>query len=100
MSVLIMKLRESFATIGTSAMRVTAEAKEATRRKILDTAQDLFRTAGYDATTTRDIARAAGIATGTLFNYFPTKESIVVALVMDAQSRSTRQSPITRDAHG
>lgn len=69
-------------------MRVTAETKEATRRKILDMSQELFRTAGYEATTTRDIARAAGIATGTLFNYFPTKEAIVTALVVDSQTRS------------
>lgn len=64
-------------------MRVTAETKEATRRSILAAAQELFRTTGYEATTTRDIARAAGIATGTLFNYFATKEAIVVALAVD-----------------
>jgi AcrR family transcriptional regulator len=71
-------------------MRVTAETKEATRQKILDTAQELFRTAGYDSTTTRDIAHRAGIATGTLFNYFPTKESIVTGLVADSQRRTAR----------
>ena len=71
-------------------MRVTAETKEATRQKILETAQELFRTVGYDSTTTRDIARAAGIATGTLFNYFATKESIVTGLVADAQRRTAR----------
>lgn len=68
-------------------MRVTAETKEATRRKILDCAQEQFRTAGFEQTTTRDIARAAGIATGTLFNYFPTKEAIVTALIADSQQR-------------
>jgi AcrR family transcriptional regulator len=73
-------------------MRVTAEAKEATRRKILDAAQELFRSAGFDATTTRDLAHAAGIATGTLFNYFPTKEAIVLALVAESQARSLRTS--------
>jgi AcrR family transcriptional regulator len=78
-------------------MRVTAEAKELTRRKILEAAQELFRSTGFEATTTRDIARTAGIATGTLFNYFPTKEAIVVALVMDSQSRSTRT--LSRDQH-
>ena len=72
----------------TTVMRVTAETKEATRRKILDTSQELFRTAGYEATTTRDIAQAAGIATGTLFNYFPTKEAIVAGLVVGSQNRS------------
>jgi AcrR family transcriptional regulator len=78
-------------------MRVTAEAKELTRRKILDAAQELFRSTGFDAATTRDIAREAGIATGTLFNYFATKEAIVVALVMDSQARSTRN--LSHDQH-
>jgi AcrR family transcriptional regulator len=66
-------------------VRITREAKVETRRKILDVAQELFRTVGYDATTTRDIAKRAEIATGTLFNYFPTKETIVVSLVTETQ---------------
>lgn len=73
-------------------MRVTAEAKESTRRKILEAAQELFRTTGFESTTTRDIARAAGIATGTLFNYFPTKEAIVANLIQDSQVRTTRRN--------
>ncbi len=77
-------------------MRVTAEAKESTRRKILDAAQELFRSTGFEATTTRDIARAAGIATGTLFNYFPTKEAIVTTLVMDSQVHPTRRLSTVR----
>ena len=62
-------------------MRITAEQKATTRQRILDVAAKLFRTRGYDATTTRDIAVAAEIAAGTLFNYFPTKEAIVSSLV-------------------
>jgi AcrR family transcriptional regulator len=65
-------------------MRVTAITKQATRQRILDVAQALFRSQGFEATTTRDIAREAAIATGTLFNYFPTKEAIVASLVADA----------------
>jgi AcrR family transcriptional regulator len=65
-------------------MRVTAEKKDATRRRIVETALDLFRSRGFEATTTRDIARAAGIASGTLFNYFQTKESIVGQLADEA----------------
>ena len=67
-------------------MRVTAETKESTRRKILTAAQELFQSTGFEATTTRDIAKAAEIATGTLFNYFPTKEAIVTTLVVESQS--------------
>jgi AcrR family transcriptional regulator len=73
-------------------MRVTAETKESTRRTILDAAQDLFRTTGFESTTTRDIARVAKIATGTLFNYFPTKEAIVAALATDALARPPRRT--------
>jgi AcrR family transcriptional regulator len=65
-------------------VRITADAKVATRRRILETAMDRFSRAGFEATTTRDIATAAGIAAGTLFNYFPSKESIVMALVAEA----------------
>ena len=65
-------------------MRVTAEKKDATRRRIVETALDLFRSRGFEATTTRDIARAAGIASGTLFNYFDTKEAIVGRLAEES----------------
>jgi AcrR family transcriptional regulator len=79
-------------------MRVTAETKEATRRAILNTAQNLFQALGYEATTTRDIATTSGIATGTLFNYFPTKEAIVSALVVESQSRLGRESGKRQDS--
>lgn len=65
-------------------MRVTAQTKAATRQRILDAARHLFADRGYDETATRDIARAAGIASGTLFNYFPTKEAIVACLAREA----------------
>jgi AcrR family transcriptional regulator len=67
-------------------MRVTPEAKAATRKRILEVAQERFAEQGFDATTTRDIAAAARIAVGTLFNYFPTKEAIVDSLLSEAYS--------------
>jgi len=62
-------------------MRVTAETKQATRRRILECSAKLFQKKGFDLTTTRDVAEAAGIAAGTVFNYFSTKESIALALL-------------------
>jgi AcrR family transcriptional regulator len=64
-----------------AVMRVTAQVKTATRCRILDAARNLFAGQGFDASTTRDIARCAGIATGTLFNYFPSKEHVAMALI-------------------
>ncbi len=65
-------------------MRVTPQVQAATRRRILDVAQELFASQGFDATTTRDIAKSAGIATGTMFNYFRSKEAVVGRLAADA----------------
>jgi AcrR family transcriptional regulator len=65
-------------------MRVNAETKNATRARILAVAEAQFAERGFEATTTRDIASAAKIATGTLFNYFATKESIVEWLVNES----------------
>lgn len=72
-------------------MRVTAETKAATRQQILDAAQTLFADKGFEATTTRDIAQAAKIATGTLFNYFPTKEAIVTCLVGESLTNGQQE---------
>jgi len=73
-------------------MRITSEKKEATRRQIIEAALALFRSRGFEATTTRDIARAASIATGTLFNYFETKESLVTALASEALAKARAAS--------
>ena len=72
-------------------MRITAATKDATRKRILSVAQRQFAQRGFEATTTRDIARAANIAIGTLFNYFPTKESIVDHLVGETCLQATEQ---------
>ncbi len=65
-------------------MRVTAKVKEQTRDKILRAARKLFVGKGFDQTTTRDIAARAGIAVGTLFNYFPSKEALGMTMVAEA----------------
>lgn len=70
-------------------MRITAEAKSATRHRILEAAMSLFTSDGWQNTTTRGIAIAAGIATGTLFNYFPTKEAIAATLIAGALERAS-----------
>ncbi|MBN3959767.1 TetR/AcrR family transcriptional regulator [Nostoc sp. NMS8] len=49
-----------------------------TRTRILEAAQRLFASQGFDGTTTRDLAQAAGVAEGTLFRHFPTKKAILV----------------------
>jgi AcrR family transcriptional regulator len=74
-----------------------ADQKEATRARIVAAALVLFRTRGFDATTTKAIARKARVAEGTVFNYFPTKEDIAlfflaqeVELAIDTVQKNTR----------
>src|SRR5881397_3155766 len=55
-----------------------AQNKQAIRERIVTAALNLFQTKGFDATTTKQIARKARIAEGTVFNYFRTKEDIAL----------------------
>ena len=57
--------------------------KDATERKneILDAAEELFAAKGYDATSTGDILERVGIARGTLYYHFQSKEEILDALI-------------------
>jgi len=81
-------------------MRITTEAKLATRKRILKITAELLRSKGFEATTIRSIARRAKIASGTLFNYFPTKEAIVIELVAveleRARTKFQNQRPLPR----
>ena len=55
-----------------------AEKKERTRKKILRVALELFSKKGFYRTTTKEISARVGIAEGTLFNYFETKEDLAL----------------------
>jgi AcrR family transcriptional regulator len=53
--------------------------EEETSLKILDAALGLFREAGFDSATMRDIASKAGVATGAAYYYYASKDAIVMA---------------------
>src|SRR5437868_5854793 len=52
--------------------------RERTKERILQAALQLFREKGIERTTTRQVSKQAGIAEGTLFNYFKTKEDLAL----------------------
>ncbi len=60
--------------------------RERTRELILETALGLFRKRGFDATTMRDIAAAAGMALGAAYYHFRSKEALVMAYYERNQS--------------
>lgn len=55
-----------------------SNAEIETRERILKAALRLFAKRGFEATTTRDLAEAAGVAEGSLFRHFPTKKAILI----------------------
>jgi AcrR family transcriptional regulator len=57
-----------------------------TRASILSHAIRRFREQGFDSTTMRDVGRAAGVAIGAAYYYFPSKEAIVQAYYDEVQS--------------
>lgn len=59
---------------------------EQTRELIFQKALELFRERGFENATMRDIARAAKVATGAAYYYFPSKEAIVLAYYDRVQS--------------
>lgn len=62
------------------------------RNKIVDAAKLLFRTKGFDATTTLEIAERADIGSGTLFLYAPTKDDLLVMVFHDEIMAITRRA--------
>ncbi|MGW6277054.1 TetR/AcrR family transcriptional regulator [Kribbella sp. NPDC055071] len=60
--------------------RVTQEHLDARRRQILDAAASCFARNGFHATSMPDIFAEAGLSTGAVYRYFPSKQAIIAAL--------------------
>lgn len=72
-------------------MRVVKEAEER-RNEILDVAERLFGTKGFDNTSTNDILNEIGIARGTLYYHFKSKEDILDAMIERITARLVAQA--------
>ncbi len=55
------------------------------RTAIMEAALKLFTERGFHGTSTAQISKEAGVATGTLFNYFPTKEDLINNLYFEVK---------------
>jgi AcrR family transcriptional regulator len=64
-----------------------ARRKAATRAQIVDAGIRLFSEHGIDAVTVDQIAGEADVGKGTIYNYFQTKEDIVVAFMVDLERK-------------
>jgi AcrR family transcriptional regulator len=54
---------------------------EARRNQILDAATEVFSRRGYHRATTKEIARTAGISEGTIYNYFRSKDELLMTIM-------------------
>lgn len=61
-------------------MTKRAEKAKQTRERIIHVAMDLFRQKSFKDVSVEDITKQSGVAKGTFYTYFPTKESIIFAL--------------------
>lgn len=57
---------------------------------IMKAALKLFTEKGFHGTSTAQISKDAGVATGTLFNYFPTKEDLINSLYFEVKGKLSR----------
>ncbi|MDZ5664026.1 TetR/AcrR family transcriptional regulator [Nocardioides sp. S-58] len=63
------------------ARTVDPERHQARRLQIIDAALTCFARSGYAGTSTAALCREAGIGSGTFFHYFPTKQSLLLAIL-------------------
>jgi AcrR family transcriptional regulator len=63
------------------------ERSRVTYEAMLEACARLLREEGYDALTTTHVAERAGVSVGTLYEFFPNKESIVAALIEQRAER-------------
>ncbi|WP_027481347.1 TetR/AcrR family transcriptional regulator [Deinococcus pimensis] len=67
--------------------------------RILDAAARSFAERGYHATTTKDVAREAGVAEGTIYNHFENKGALLLAL-LDRLTTAARSAVDPAEFHG
>ncbi|MDB5430550.1 MAG: TetR/AcrR family transcriptional regulator [Caulobacter sp.] len=72
------------------------QTKVANRLAILDAAREVFGELGYDVCTVRDIIRRTGLASGTFYNYYKSKDEVFDAL---ADEGARRFKPILKALH-
>jgi len=71
--------------MATTGLRDLKKAR--TRRLIADTAARLFAERGYERVAVSDVAREAEVAEQTVYNYFPTKEQLIIDREQQVQDR-------------
>lgn len=70
----------------------------ARRNQILDAATKVFAEKGFHRATIRDVARAAGVADGTIYNYFENKTALLLGLLDRLNATEEREGDFAQSA--
>ncbi|HRL20250.1 MAG TPA: TetR/AcrR family transcriptional regulator [Alcaligenes sp.] len=81
------------------SQRATRKGRER-RDKILEVASEVFREHGFEATSMSQIAALAGGSKGTLYNYFPSKEDLLLATLVKGAQEFAEEVLIELDENG
>lgn len=80
--------------------RISEATKAENRRRLLDAAAAEFATRGLDGARVDDISLAAGLAKGTIYNYFDSKLDVFRAVIEEWARRSGEaREAVAEDAH-
>ena len=73
------------------------KSQAARRERVIRAAQELAAEGGYDAVQMRDVAARGEVALGTIYRYFPSKDALLLAVMVqwlgDLEQRVTRHPP-------
>jgi len=78
-------------------MARTTAARGVNRAKLIEAAYEVLATQGYEATTIKAVAQAAGVAPGLIHYYFASKEELLAAVLEDAATRYADEMRQLRD---
>jgi AcrR family transcriptional regulator len=79
-------------------MRVNAQIKAETRRALLDAAAQAFAESGFHRANVDRVSQDAGLAKGTIYNYFPSKQAIFEAVLTEACALAAESADAVPDS--
>ena len=79
---------------------IRAQLIEARRAQILNAAATVFAEKGFHRATTREIARVADVSEGTIYNYFDSKEDLLVGIITRLAEQQRPDEVLAQALHG
>lgn len=74
-------------------------AQNATKLKIMKTAEDMLWKQGYDGASLNDVVKKAGVSKGAFFHYYPSKQAVTIE-ILDKYAREQLFTPVDKHLSG